>query len=139
MMCLFIPNLSASTYKNLHNTWIKRRGSHVFVAGDKNPGGFETAASRTLDFESMVNQSVDVGYSEHCILGKRIAAVPVVSDLFGNAEFGTLSTLPAHADVSICGRGFNNSTARVRWNNNYYIVFLQDLGRVGVIEPSEQI
>ncbi len=64
------------------------------------------------------------------ILGRKVAAIPVVSDLFGKPEFGTLGFLPAEAVIAVCGRGINDDTARVCWNEQYYIVFLRDLGVV---------
>ncbi len=60
-------------------------------------------------------------------LSRRISAIPLVPKEAGRAKLGALLQLPPGAVLEVCGHGYNERTAKVRSENEYYFVFLQDL------------
>jgi hypothetical protein len=60
-------------------------------------------------------------------LSKCIAAIEVVPTQKDHAGLGTVMQLPYGARIEVCGKGFNDSTVKIRLNNKYYFVFEQDL------------
>ncbi len=60
-------------------------------------------------------------------LSKSIAAIEAIPSEKEHAGLGTVMQLPYGARVEICGKGFNDSTIKIRSNNKYYFVFEQDL------------
>lgn len=64
-------------------------------------------------------------------LSKSIAAIEVVPAQKEHAGLGAVMQLPYGARIEVCGKGFNDSTVKVRSNNKYYFVFEQDLSENG--------
>ncbi len=60
-------------------------------------------------------------------LSTSIAAIQVSFARDGRPELGAISHLPAGADLTFCGEGFNETTCKVRWEGQSYFVFLQDI------------
>jgi hypothetical protein len=60
-------------------------------------------------------------------LSKTIAAVNICKGDDGSARMGLIAQLPKGADLEICGEGFNERTLKVRWENQLYFVFSQDI------------
>lgn len=56
-----------------------------------------------------------------------IAAIQASFARDGRAELGAISHLPAGAELTFCGEGFNETTCKVRWEGQSYFVFLQDI------------
>jgi hypothetical protein len=68
-------------------------------------------------------------------LSKSIAAIEVVPAQKDHAGLGAVLQLPYGARVEVCGKGFNDSTVKIRSNNKYYFVFEQDLSENCDAEP----
>ena len=60
-------------------------------------------------------------------LSKSIAAIEVIPSEKEHAGLGAVMQLPYGARIEVCGKGFNDSTVKIRLNNKYYFVFEQDL------------
>jgi hypothetical protein len=60
-------------------------------------------------------------------LSTTVAAIQASFARDGRAELGAISHLPADAELTFCGEGFNETTCRVRWEGQSYFVFLQDI------------
>jgi hypothetical protein len=60
-------------------------------------------------------------------LPSSVAAIPASFAGDGRAELGTISHLPADAELTFCGAGFNESTCKVRWEGQSYFVFLEEI------------
>ncbi|MDQ2945937.1 MAG: hypothetical protein M3Y27_08345 [Acidobacteriota bacterium] len=43
------------------------------------------------------------------------------------AKLGGICSLPAGAMLDICGKGFNERTIKVHWQDSFYFVFKQDV------------
>jgi hypothetical protein len=72
--------------------------------------------------------STSVDSSEQpCALSQEILAMELIPSQKGEMQLGPLSSIPEGADLAICGEGFNDRTAKVRWRGRFYFVFLQDL------------
>lgn len=61
------------------------------------------------------------------MLAKEVTAIQVVPTLGGRDRSGVIASLPCGATVNVCGSGFNQRTAKVRYRDSYFFVFLQDL------------
>jgi hypothetical protein len=68
-------------------------------------------------------------------LSKSIAAIELVPSDKECAGLGTVMQLPYGARIEICGKGFNDSTVKIRSNNKYYFVFEQDLSENCLAQP----
>jgi hypothetical protein len=66
-------------------------------------------------------------------LSKNISAIPLVPSESGTEKLGVITQLPAGATVDVCGDGFNERTAKVRYADRYFFVFLQDLQEPGYL------
>jgi hypothetical protein len=72
--------------------------------------------------------SISADSSEQsCILSQEILAMELIPNRKGEMQLGPLSSIPDGAHLEICGEGFNDRTAKVRWRGRFYFVFLQDL------------
>lgn len=60
-------------------------------------------------------------------LSKVIAAINIRETEDGHTRMGLIAQLPQGAQLEICGEGFNERTVKVRWKNQFYFVFLQDV------------
>lgn len=60
-------------------------------------------------------------------LAKSIAAVQFEPARDGPHQLGLLSQLPRGAELAVCGKGFNERTAKVACHGQFYFVFLQDI------------
>jgi len=60
-------------------------------------------------------------FAHHMTLKKPIAAL----NLGLHSSF--IAQLPANANVEVCGEGFNDRSLTVRWRNELFFVFQQDL------------
>lgn len=68
-------------------------------------------------------------------LSKSIAAIELIPSEKEHAGLGTVMQLPYGARIEVCGKGFNDSTVRIRSNNKYYFVFEQDLSENCAAQP----
>ena len=64
---------------------------------------------------------------ESITIAKRIAAIAVGLNAEGKIQIGVISQLPDGACLEVCGEGFNERTIKVRWREQFYYVFLQDV------------
>ncbi len=62
-----------------------------------------------------------------CRLSNSIAVIRLVSDERGGIHSAGLSELPKGAKVDVCGEGFNERTVTVRWRDEFFFVYRQDL------------
>jgi hypothetical protein len=60
-------------------------------------------------------------------LSKSIAAIELIPSEKEHSRLGAVMQLPYGARIEVCGKGFNDSTVKIRLNNKYYFVFEQDL------------
>jgi hypothetical protein len=60
-------------------------------------------------------------------LSKNTAAIQLERGADGQEQLGTISQLPEGAEIQICGPGFDARTIKVRWCNQYFFMFSQDL------------
>jgi hypothetical protein len=60
-------------------------------------------------------------------LPKNTSAIQWLPATDAPGKLGALTQLPSGATVDICGDGFNERTAKVRYCEGYFFVFLQDL------------
>ena len=63
-------------------------------------------------------------------LPKEIAAITAMADDESLRGLSSISTLPMGAKLELIGGGFNNRTVRVRWNEQMYFVYCQDLENI---------
>lgn len=61
------------------------------------------------------------------VLTRNISAIQIVPDAFGKLRLGTMSRLPEGAELTVCGEGFDERTAKVCWEGGYYYIFLEDV------------
>jgi len=61
------------------------------------------------------------------ILSKKIAAIGAALNEDGKIRMGVISQLPDGANLEVCGDGFNDRTIKVRWQEQFYFVFMQDV------------
>ena len=61
------------------------------------------------------------------VLSKDISALAIEADEHRDHRYGLIEHLPNGASVTLIGGGFNDRTVKVRCNDNYYFVFLQDI------------
>jgi hypothetical protein len=57
---------------------------------------------------------------------KEISALEILSTNTG-VRSGQITAIPKNTYVQVCGRGFNERTIQVRWNERLCYVFLQDI------------
>ena len=55
----------------------------------------------------------------------------------GHAELGAISHLPADAELTFCGGGFNENTVKVRFGEQFYFIFLEDITAAKAITPAQ--
>lgn len=60
-------------------------------------------------------------------LPKQISAIQMVSANDAHGKLGLITQLPRGAMIDVCGDGFNERTAKIRYGQGYFFVFLQDL------------
>jgi hypothetical protein len=60
-------------------------------------------------------------------LSRSISAVQLVRNDSGGAKLGSLLRLARGTMVECCGDGFNERTIKIRANDEYFFVFLEDL------------
>ncbi|MGI8958504.1 MAG: hypothetical protein ACR2IV_01820 [Bryobacteraceae bacterium] len=60
-------------------------------------------------------------------LPNTIAAIQASGAGSGGPELGAISHLPEGAELTLCGDGFNETTTKVRWEGQFYFIFLQDI------------
>lgn len=58
---------------------------------------------------------------------REITALRITKSCHSNHDLAILAELPRGAVLTICGMGFNHRTATVRWRDDTYYVFKQDL------------
>lgn len=64
----------------------------------------------------------------NCVtLRREITALRLTKRCHSDHDSAVLSELPKGAVLTVCGTGFNHRTATVRWRENVYYVFEQDL------------
>ena len=69
-------------------------------------------------------------------LPKAIPAIQVFSVHEGTPELGAISQLPAGAELTFCGSGFNHATVKARCEDRFYFVFLEDVSLQPAGSPS---
>lgn len=62
---------------------------------------------------------------------KKISAIQLSTAEGVPGKLGVITQLPSGATIDICGEGFNERTAKVRYCEGYFFVFLQDLQEPG--------
>lgn len=60
-------------------------------------------------------------------LSTTVAAIQASFARDGRPELEAISHLPAGAELTFCGEGFNETTCKVRCEGQSYFVFLQDI------------
>lgn len=60
-------------------------------------------------------------------LSKIIAAINIQETEGGHTHLGLIAQLPSGARLEVCGQGFNERTLKVRWEDRFYFVFVQDV------------
>jgi hypothetical protein len=60
-------------------------------------------------------------------LTDQISAFEIAYSEDGAERFGLICRLPTGAELEVCGDGFNHRTLKVRYGEQCYFVFLQDL------------
>jgi hypothetical protein len=68
-----------------------------------------------------------VHYGQSYVLSEEILAMELAEDGTGDIRLGPLSALPEGVEIELCGDGFNDRTAKIRWRGRFYFIFLQDL------------
>ena len=83
--------------------------------------------------EHAFNNKCPVSFQRRLTLPRNISAIQLLpaEAEHGNAKLGVITQLPSGATVEICGDGFNDRTAKVRYCEGYFFVFLQDLQEPG--------
>jgi hypothetical protein len=67
------------------------------------------------------------------LLGKKMALANAISAIQlvrlddGGTKLGLLAQIAAGAVIEVCGHGFNERTTKVRMQDQYFFVYLQDL------------
>jgi hypothetical protein len=69
----------------------------------------------------------DPVYPASVFLATQISAIQILPREDGRLILGLLSSLPAGAVLRICGEGFDERTAKVFVNGQYYFVFRQEI------------
>jgi hypothetical protein len=66
--------------------------------------------------------------NSNCLTLRRdITALRLTKSRDSNYDFAVLTELPKGAELTVCGAGFNHRTVTVRWQDDNYYVFEQDL------------
>jgi hypothetical protein len=65
--------------------------------------------------------------TETFTLSRKIAAVQLVPVEAPHGRLGAIVQLPRGAHLDLCGEGYDDRTVKVRWEDNFYFVFLEDL------------
>jgi hypothetical protein len=85
--------------------------------------------SETMDINALcIPECVEI--EKTLTLSKEISAMELVRRESGAARLGAIAALPKGSQVDVCGPGFNDRTFKVRYENRFFFVFLQD------VEPS---
>ena len=61
------------------------------------------------------------------VLNKEVCAFQILRIKDEGVELGPIVSLPAGAQLRLCGRGFNDRTLKVGYEACFYFVFMQDL------------
>ena len=69
--------------------------------------------------------------SSRKVLSNRISALQLIPTDAGQAKLGPLAQLDPGTAVEICGAGYNEKTTKVRVQEKYFFVFLEDLDFTG--------
>lgn len=69
----------------------------------------------------------DVEADQPFTLSDDVSAIELVRIENGKARLGPVLKIPQGAEIHFCGEGFNNQTLKVRWENQFFFVFLEDL------------
>jgi hypothetical protein len=66
---------------------------------------------------------------ETCILSRTIAAIQSTADPANDRQIGVIVRLPRGAKLTLIAKGFSSRTAKVRFQQAIYFVFLEDLDK----------
>jgi hypothetical protein len=82
-----------------------------------------------VNSEALFIPEPSTSLQESCTLSKKIAAIQLVptGNGHGRARLGPVSQLLPGTCLQVCGEGFNEETVKVRSNDGFYFVFLQDM------------
>jgi hypothetical protein len=69
----------------------------------------------------------DVKRSSTYTLPKKVAAMQAFGTGDSTTGSGMFAELPEGAQVDVFGDGFNSRTVKVKWQSQFYFVFLQDI------------
>lgn len=69
----------------------------------------------------------DVEADQPFTLSGDVSAIELIRIENGDAGLGPVLKIPEGAEIHFCGEGFNDQTLKVRWEDQFYFVFLQDL------------
>jgi hypothetical protein len=81
--------------------------------------------------ERAFENKTDEAVSRPIKLPKQVSAIQLLVGADAPARLGLIANLPSGAQVDLCGAGFNERTAKIRYGDRYYFVFLQDLQEPG--------
>lgn len=71
--------------------------------------------------------NVDFIPERSLLLHKSICAIRLAYRDNGEQKLGSVTQLPSGTSGYVCGPGFDERTAKVRVNGEFYFVFLQDI------------
>lgn len=69
----------------------------------------------------------DIETNQRFTLCGDLSAIELIRIENGRAGLGLVSKIPEGAEIHFCGDGFNDRTLKVRWEDQFYFVFLEDL------------
>jgi hypothetical protein len=69
----------------------------------------------------------DVKKSSIYTLPKKVVAMQISCPRDGTTGSGVFSELPEGAQIFVFGDGFNSRTVKIKWQSQFYLVFMQDI------------
>ncbi len=70
-------------------------------------------------------------------LPHEIAAIQALRAQDGRTELAAISHLPAGAELTFCGDGFNETTVKVSFEGQFFFVFVQDVLSAQQLDSSD--
>jgi hypothetical protein len=65
--------------------------------------------------------------NDTCILSRTIAAIQTSTYPTNASQLGVIVQLPCRTKLTLLGKGFNDRTVKIRSQQAFYFVFLEDL------------
>lgn len=79
-----------------------------------------------MNFDVISVQNSD-GNVRTIVLSRRASAVQLETRANGAQKLGLICQLPPGAHVELCGDGYSDRTVKVRYKDNFYFVFRNDI------------